>query len=79
MEDVLDDVNAQILDQCQRYLDKDEAFVDEYSTVDIGKEIDQLNPTLMNAIRTLTKSASERRGKQTSSREQHKKGLGTTS
>ena len=46
----MDDLNAQILDQSQRCLDKDEAFGGEYSTLDIGKEIDQLNPILMNAI-----------------------------
>ena len=46
MEDVLDDLNVQILNQCQRYLDKDKTFVDEYSSLNIDKEIDQMNPTL---------------------------------
>ncbi len=53
-------------------------FVDEYSTLDIDREIDQMNPTLWKAICMLTRSASERRGivnKQTMSNEQHKKRL----
>ena len=62
MEDVLDDLNAKILDQYRKYLGKDKIFVDEYSTLDIDKEIDQMNPTLWKAIYMLTRSASERRG-----------------
>ena len=80
LEDVLDDLNAQILDQCRRYLGRDKMFVDkfEYSTLDTDREIDQMNPTLWKAICMLTRSASERRGianKQTMSNEQHKKRL----
>ena len=50
MEDVLDDLNAKILDQCRRYLGEDKIVVDEYSKLDIDEEIDQLNPTLWKAI-----------------------------
>ena len=58
------------------YLSREEAFVDEYSTLDIEKEIDQLNPTLWKAVNMLTRSASERNGRQTtSSRQKHDKSL----
>ena len=76
MKNALDDLNAQILHQCRRYLGRDKIFVDEYSTLNIDKEIDQMNPTLWKAICMLTRSASERSGianKQTMSNEQHKK------
>ena len=76
MEDILDDLNFKILEQCRRYLSKDKFSVNEYNTLDIDDEIGQMNPTLWNAICMLTRSASERRGienKQTSSNEQHKK------
>ena len=62
MDDVLDDLNTKILDQCRSFLDRNEIFIDEYSTLDIDKEIDQMNPTLWKAISMLTRSASERRG-----------------
>ena len=77
MEDVLDDLNVQLLNQCRRYLDKDKMFVDEYSSLNIDKEIDQINPTLWKAISMLTRSASERRGvaNKQMSNEQHKKKL----
>ena len=39
-EDVLNDFNSKILKQCRRYLNKDKIFFDEYSTLDIDKEID---------------------------------------
>ena len=42
MEDVLDNLNAKILDQCRRHLGRDKMFVDKYSTLDIDKEIDQM-------------------------------------
>ena len=76
MEDVLDVLNVKILDQCRRNLGKDKIFADEYNTLDIDEEIDQMNPILWKAICMLTRSASERRGtvnEQTSSNEQHKK------
>ena len=72
----LDDLNDHVLEQCQKYLSREEAFVDEYSTLDIEKEIDQLNPTLWKAVNMLTRSASERNGRQTtSSRQKHDKNL----
>ena len=81
MEDVLDDLNFKILDQCRRYLGKDKFFVHDYNTLYIDDEIDQMNPALWKAICMLTRSASERRGienKQTSSNEQHKKDSDTS-
>ena len=59
MEDVLDDLNANILDQCKRYLGKDKIVVDEYSKLDIDKEIDQMNPILWKAICMLMRSVSK--------------------
>ena len=78
MNDALDDLITKILDQCKIYLDRNEAFVDQYSTLDIDNEIIKMNPTLWNAICMLTRSVSDRRSmanKQTESDEQHKKRL----
>ena len=78
MDNVLEDLNTKILDQCRSYLDRNEIFIDEYSTLDIDKEIDQMNPTLWKAICMLTRSVSERRGianKQIVSNEQNEKRL----
>ena len=62
MNNALDDLNVKLLDQCRSYLDQNEVFVDQYSTLDIDNEINKINPTLWNAICTLTRSASDRRG-----------------
>ena len=78
MDNVLDDLNAEILGQCRRYLGRDKTFLDEYSTLDIDEEIEQINPILWKAICMLTRSASERRGivnKQPKSNEEHRKKL----
>ena len=53
MEDVLDNLNAQILDQCQRHLGRDKMFVDDYSSLNIDKELNQTSPTLWKAISML--------------------------
>ena len=77
-EDVLDNINNSILDQCQKVLDKNEFFYDNYSMLDIDQEIDGINPMLWNAIAKLTNSASEKRGKASASlksNEKHKKRL----
>ena len=78
MDDVLDDLNAEILGQCRRYLGRDKTFLDEYSTLDIDEEIEQIYPILWKAVCMLTRSASERRGivnKQPKSNEEHRKKL----
>ena len=54
---VLDWLKAKILEQCQIYLDKENAFIGEYGTLDMDKEIDNMNPTLWKCM--LTRSASE--------------------
>ena len=38
VEDILDGLNTNILGQCQRYLGKEENFVEKYRTPDIDKE-----------------------------------------
>lgn len=75
MDSVLDHLNAKILDLCLTCLDKENTLVDNYSTLDIDKEVDNMNPTLWKAICMLARSASEIRdiNRQTVSGEQHKK------
>ena len=73
--DVLNDLNSNLLDQYHSYIAKDKAFVEEYGTLDISKEIQEINPTLWNAISKITRSPSERKGRQIASSEQHKKRL----
>ena len=73
METVLDNLNALILDQCKICLDRDKAFNEEYSSLDVEKEIEQLNPTLRKAVHMLTRSTSEIKHKEVMSEEQQKK------
>lgn len=70
---MLDNLNALILDQCKICLDRDKAFNEEYSSLDVEKEIEQLNPTLRKAVHMLTRSTSEIKHKEVMSEEQQKK------
>ena len=71
----LDDLNSDLLDQCHKYIGRDKAFVEDYGTLDVDKEIQDINPSLWNAISTITRSQSECTGRQLAPSEQHKKRL----
>ena len=71
---VLYDLNSDLLDQCQRYLSREKSFIAEYASFDISREIQEVNPTLWNAISIITTSAAQGKDKQkVSCNEQHKK------
>lgn len=71
--EVLSDLNRDLLDQCHKYQSRDKAFVEEYGTLDIDNEIEQITPALWNSICMITRSYSERNGKQIATSEWHKK------
>ena len=73
--EVLNDLNSDLLDQCHQYLGRDGTFVEEYGELDIEKEIEKMNPTLWNAISKITRSPSERDGRQIAPSELYKKRL----
>ena len=60
---VLDGINNKILEQCQHFLTKYHSFCEDYSTIDINEVINHdINPELWNAVCSMTRSASERKG-----------------